>query len=231
MNLFFAQHLYLLSSLYFLLFWIVFYISFRKDKEIQKKILIVSFILMIDTPFVEHINLADWWSPTFILNTFFHIEDLLFGFGITGTTLGIYFWVSRRVRSLINDQAVFSNFYRKIVLIATIFIIFVPFYLFQIPSFYTEIMCIIFLCASVFARIPAMILPSITTGIILMLIILPGYFLGSYLHPGWIQMYWKLSGWPGHLFFTIPIGEYIYYIFTGLFISAFQELFFANRKI
>lgn len=230
MRLFFAEHLYFLSSLYFLLCWAILFISFRKDKKTQKKILITSLILMVVTPFVEHINLTDWWSPVFIWDIFFHIEDLIFGFGITGTILGIYFWVSRKVRFRIEKQVSFSRPYKRNLLIITVLLMFLPFYFLHISSFYSEVLCMIFLITCVFIRVPAMILSSIMTGVILTVIILPGYFLGTYLHPGWIQEYWLLSGWPGKLLLTVPLGEYVYYTFSGLFISAFQELWFSKNS-
>ncbi len=223
---FFSTYLFLLSALYFLLWWFVLFVSFRKDKKVQKKNSIASVNFMIVTPFIEHLNLTDWWQPTFIWNTFFHIEDLIFGFAITGTTLGIYFWVSKSIRQRIEQQANFSHSYRKVLLIIAVLLTFMPFYFFHIPSFYTEVLCMVFLCVCVFERIPAMIFPAIVTGILLTIIILPGYFLGSYLHPGWIQEYWRLTGWPAYLFLTVPAGEYVYYLFSGLFIPAFAEVFF-----
>ena len=228
--LFFSTYIFLLSALYFLLWSVVLFISFRKDRKVRKKILTVSLLFSIITPFIEHINLADWWSPVFLSHTFFHIEDLLFGFGITGTSLGIYFWISKNMHAQIEQQAVFSRLHKTVLLIAPMLIMFIPFYLAYIPSFYTEIMSMLVLSTWVFAKIPKMILPAIKTGVLLTLIILPGYFVATYLHPGWIQEYWKLAGWPGQLFLTVPIGEYIFYFLSGLFIPAFAEVFFTKLQ-
>lgn len=228
---FFSTYIFLLSALYFLFWWVVFFISLRKDRGVQKKILLTSLIVMAITPFVEHINLADWWSPVFVRDTFFHVEDLLFGFGITGTILGMYIWFSKSVRRYIERRAVFSLTYKNILAIIATLVTFAPFYLFYIPSFYTEISCMILISACVQARIPAIILPSILTGLALNLIIVPGYFIANYMHPGWIQEYWLLTGWPGQLFLSIPLGEYVFYFFSGLFIPAFMELLFAKRSV
>jgi hypothetical protein len=227
---FFSTYIYLLSALYFLLWWIVLFISLRKHRAAQKKILILSVLFAIATPFIEHLNLYDWWSPVFVWNMFFHIEDLLFGFGITGTALGIYFWASERTRTRIEQEAVFSPVYRSIALTSAALLIFVLFYIARLSSFYAETACMLLISACVFARVPVMIRPAIITGIILVVIILPGYFIGTWLHPGWIQEYWKLAGWPAQLFLTVPIGEYVFYICSGLFIPAFGEVLFAKSQ-
>ncbi len=227
---FFSTYIFLLSALYFLLWGIALFISFRKEKAIQKKILIMSALFALLTPFIEHLNLSDWWSPTFLWNTFFHAEDLLFGFAITSTTLGVYFWISKSVRAKIERQAIFSPLYKTTLLIAEILLTFIAFYLAHVPSFYAMTVCAVILSGCVFARVPAMIVPAVVTGIFITLIILPGYFIGTYLHPGWIQEYWRLAGWPGRLLLTIPIGEYIFYLFSGLFIPAFAEALFAKAR-
>jgi len=109
---FFSNYLFLLSGLYFLLWWMVFFISFGSNWEVRKKILVVSGLFAIATPFVETLTLRDWWSPVFIWNAFPHAEDLLFGFAIAGTTAGMYFWVSKNIRVPIERQAVFSPLLR-----------------------------------------------------------------------------------------------------------------------
>lgn len=228
---FFSTYIYLLSALYFLFWSVVFFISFRERRDIQKRIFVTGLGSMSIFPFVELITLVDWWSPVFIWDIFPHIEDMLFGFGITGTTLGIYFWISRRVRAQIERQAVFPQLHAHIILTSLIFITFVPFYVFRVPSFYTGTLSMAFLFTCVFVRVPAMVRPALITGVLLTLIVLPGYFVATYLHPGWIQEYWKLTGWPGHLFLTIPIGEYVYYLLSGLFLPAFMELLFAKRTV
>ncbi|MEJ0053117.1 MAG: hypothetical protein WDN10_00085 [bacterium] len=205
------------------------YIFLLSAREVQKQILILGALFALITPFIEHANLADWWSPVFVWDTFFHIEDLLFGFGLTGTALGTYFWISKGVRAKIEKQAVFPRASKVVLTIAAACLMFGPFYLMHIPSFYTEITCMIVLSACVCARVPRMILPAIATGIILTLIVLPGYFVATHFHPGWIQEYWKLAGWPGELFLGVPIGEYVFYLLSGLFIPAFAEAFFAKK--
>jgi len=99
----------------------------------------------------------------------------------------------------------------------------------HMTSFYALTACMVAFSFCVFARIPALILPAAATGILLTLIILPGYFVATYLHPGWIQEYWKLAGWPGQLLFTVPRGEYVFYALAGLSVSAFAEVLFARK--
>jgi hypothetical protein len=226
---FFSTYLFLLSALYFLFWSVVFLTSFRKHKVVQKKIFIASLAPATIFPFVEQITLTDWWSPVFISDTFLHIEDVLFGFGISGTTFGIYFWVSRGVRDKIERQAFFSILYKVIILMTAMVITFVPFYLLNTSSFYTGTLCMVFLSLCVFMRVPTMITSAVITGILLILIIVPGYFVATYLHPGWIQEYWTLTGWPGYRLLTIPVGEYVYYFLSGLSLTAFMELLFAKR--
>lgn len=228
---FFSQYIYLLSGLYFFVWWIFFFFLFRKNWVLQKRMLVISSIFMVITPFLEQAALVDWWRPKFIYSFPIHFEDLLFGFAISGTTLGIYFLVSRIRLRKTADVIIISKTYKNIVLIATIFLSLIPFYFLNMSSFWTNIICLIFLSLCILVKIPRIITPMAITGAVLTILILPGYFLASYLHPGWIQEYWLLTGWPGKLLLTIPIGEYVYYFLYGFFLPAFYELFFNGKKI
>lgn len=66
---FFSQYLYLLSGLYFLFLWIIVFILLKDEPVARKRMLTMSFVLMIITLFVEQLTLIDWWRPEFNFNS------------------------------------------------------------------------------------------------------------------------------------------------------------------
>ena len=227
---FLGDHLYLLAGLYFLLFWIILFALLGKKWPAKRKMLIISSIFMVEVPFIEHLTLIDWWRPNFMFDTFFHFEDFLFGFAIAGVASGVYSLVASRSRMNMQNLATFSLSYKLFVIIGSLALIPVLFFLSPLNSFWASVVALAFLNLLVLPKIPY-ILPSVlVTSFILVVIAIPGYFFGSYLHPGWIQEYWILGGWPGKTFLTVPIGEYVYYFLQGFSTPVAQELLFARMN-
>lgn len=223
---FFAQHLYFLSCLYFLFFWIVVFCLLYKDRQARKRMVIISVIFMAFNPFIQGMYLVDWWHPKFVFEQF-HFEDLLFTFVITGFIAGLY---SLLLRYKSKSITLVINMKQKILIAAlSILIIFVSFYFLHLGSFMATILFMLFFCIVVFSKIPQRIPVAILVAFIVTTVAIPGYFYGTYLHPGWIQEYWILSGLPGKLVLGVPLGEYIFYFLDSLCTIAFYEFFFVKK--
>lgn len=211
MRAFFSEYIFLLSGLYLFSFWLILFFLFRKNEVVTKRMLIISLAFMILTPILEWACLIDWWQPTFLSENLIHIEDILFGFSISGVSFGIF--------SLINKNKSTHHswkFKEKIfIIILTILSFLISFYSFKLGSFWASIISMSVFSILILLKTKISIFNLILNGIILIILMIPGYFLGSYLNPGWIQEYWILTGIQSKLFLTIPLAEYIYYILTG----------------
>jgi len=83
------QYAYLIGNLFFLVVWVVFFIS-RKD--LRAEILLMS-LLVAPLGASQYFYLRDYWQPEYFGNTFFGIfgfEDILFSFLIGGIAAVIY---------------------------------------------------------------------------------------------------------------------------------------------
>lgn len=227
MKSFLAEHLYFLSCIYFLFFWIAVFILLKDNALARKRMFIISLLFTAFNPFIQSMYLADWWHPKFIFDQF-HFEDLLFTFVLTGFISGLYSLLLKYKKN--SKQFVIQTKSKYLIVGVSLLILFSSFYIFKIGSFYSTILFMLFFSISIFFYIPQKILISILIGIIVACIAIPGYFIGTYLHPGWIQEYWLLKGISGKLLLGIPLGEYMFYIFDVLCTIAFQELFFAQKK-
>lgn len=83
------QYAYLVSNLFFLLVWIIFFVI-RSD--LRKKMLVMS-LLIAPLGFTQFFYFRDYWHPSYFLGTIFSVvgvEDILFCFLIGGITAVIY---------------------------------------------------------------------------------------------------------------------------------------------
>lgn len=220
-----SQHLYLLSGLYFLTISLFVFHSLKEYPCARRNMIAVGVWFAVVTPIIAHLTLQDWWSPAYLNNAsaFVRLEDALFGFAIGSLSSGLSAKTSGSMPQL-SRFAVMPVGNVLILSILPIVTILGLFHYFGLGSFYSAVlsMVITIMVCSAFAR-GSNLLSSLISGIALLLVALPGYWFASSIHPEWIEEYWLLQGWPMKLLFTIPIGEYIYYILTGALVSSFQN--------
>jgi len=222
---FIANHLYFLSAVYFSFWWIM---LFFFNKKGRRAMLLLSFVGLIFGPLVQQMHLVDWWQPHFIFNTVIKFEDLMFGFAVAGTISSIY----TIIRSKFSAPQLKVSLLLKIILVAaTLFAVFGLFYLFNIHSFWSSLIGFsIPIFAAIISR-PGLLLPMCMTGILITVIVLPGYLFGIYLKPAWVQNEWLLSSLSGKFFLGVPMEEFIWFFFAGVGLGAFQELFITSTEL
>ncbi len=225
--LFFSQYLYLLSGVYFLAFWFVLFLAV-KDIEARRRMFLLSCVFVPVALVIGLLTTRDWFRPEFIFNTIFHIEDALFGFAITGIISAIYFFLTKKLQA----PVFFKHWHKRALLFFVPFLSVLCIYVFHWSTFWS-MLAVIMIALALALTLPWLgmkIVPMVLAGCIVTVIALPGYYIGSYLHPGWVGEYWLLKGLPGQLLFGIPLGEYAYYFFSTIFTLVVQEMWFAQKN-
>ncbi len=219
---FFIEHLYFLIGLYiFLILWLP---LFFFNKESRKWMVRMSILgAMLGLPFVQKMYMADWWHPNFIFNSFIKIEDILFGFGLVGAISSIYSLLKSKDEKLLQNKFSLSQ---KIYITIIAFTFFLGlFYIFKIHSFWATVIGSSLGAVIIAIKKPSFLKYAFLTGIFILITILPVYLLAIYLSPEFIRNEWFLNQLSGITFLSIPIEEFVFYIFAALGMSAFQELF------
>ena len=219
---FFTEHLYFSVGLYTLItLWIPLFIFNRKGRKWMFYMSLAGLILGL--PFVQKMYIIDWWQPNFIFNSLIKIEDLLFGFSVVGSISSIYSLFKSKDKELIQKKFLLAH--KIIIIIITFTIFFSLFYILKLHSFWVTIIGSSFGVIIVASKKISFLKYAFLTGVFLSVFFLPVYLLGIYFNPGFIQNEWFLTKLSGITFLSIPIEEFIWYIFAGLGMSALQELF------
>jgi len=215
---FFAEHLYLVVGLCLSFFWVLFFLLL-KDPAARRRMVVSSIICMILTPLTEYICLVDWWSPHFVAHARIHIEDLLFGFSVSGVISAAYQIIRReKISPGASSRFKFGLFFFTLALIVGLF------YILHLNSFWSFTLPFIVVTIIIGGKIPKAVRPMILTGLFMTVLMLPGYLWGIMVHPHWIAEEWLLTGLPAHLVLGIPIGELFWYFLAGTTLGGFQEL-------
>lgn len=217
---FFIDHAYFFAGCYVMLWCILFFLII-KDTSIKKMMLLLGIYAMIGAAIIEQIYLIDWWHPRFLYDFPVHIEDILFGFGLTGTVVAVWSIVkNKKERSL----KLFPKNYKWFVAAGMFGLLYIPFYFFGLNSFWGSLLSLSFVVAAVLLYRKEVLGRMLYSGIFLTALILPGYYIELFFRPNWIKEEWLLTGLPGITFYGMPIGEPIWYLFAGMAIAGFCEL-------
>jgi hypothetical protein len=69
------------------------------------------------------------------------------------------------------------------------------------------------------------------SGLFVMIIIFPAYFIVEYFTPGWIAATWYLKNFSGLMIWRIPIEEPMWHFFAGAAISALYKYKMSSKEI
>lgn len=215
-------------SLLMLPLWIYIYV---KAQWLRKRMRSIGVYLGILTIVVQPIFINDYWNPPSLLgiDSFYAIEDFMFGFILMGIAISIYNYifkirytkkyVRRKKLSVILSLGIFFFFifmttilnYNSIfvlsysLIVVALFIIYVRRDLF-IPALFTAIFILLFLT--------------------IIYLLLFNLWLTSY----W-DSYWKLIGTPYEYYILgIPWTEYLFYFSVGFFISILYDFASGTAK-
>lgn len=220
---FLVNHLYLLAALYFLFFWIIF---FTMNPKGRKFMFVVSIFGMLLGPFVQEMHLIDWWYPNFWFDTFIKIEDLIFGFGFAGVASSVFSILAPYFNT--RDFIISNKYFFSILSISTV-LLFGLFYWLGISSFWSSVIACLFGIAGSLYKKPFYFIPSLLTGIFMIILVLPGYLGGFIMNPTWFQDEWFLEKLSSVFFLNIPIEELIWFFLATLLLALLQGLW-GNKK-
>lgn len=191
--------------------------------------ILVSLISAVLAPFVQRMHLTDWWYPNYIFDSFIKIEDLLFGYSAGGVIFAIGFIIQTQFKGIVKSYQV-SNKLKTGVVLISVMLLFGLFYFFQIHSFWSSI--IAFAYAPIFAGIlnPKSIPIMFITGVLVVIIAMPGYLFGIFVNPNWVQNEWLIDQLSGLTILKIPLEEIVWFFFAGIGMSAFLLLFSKQEK-
>ena len=219
MMLFFANHLYFLSGLYFTFFWVLFFLN----TENKKKMILVSLSGLVFGPLVEFMHLIDWWQPHFLFNTIIKVEDLFFGFSISGISMAVFTILASGKAMKRHHCSLLS---KVSLIIVILFILFGTFLFFNLSSFWSSIFTFTFGVLVICYWEPELFFLFLLAGGFLLLLSIPGYLFGIYINPNWVQQEWLVSKLSGIFIYNIPIEEFVWFFFAGMGIPAIYRLLF-----
>lgn len=210
-----------------MIFWIIFFIT-RKDLRVfMVKMGIFYGLLSVVTAWIWWT--IDWWHPITLTGTRVGIEDFFTGFG-AGPVMAVIYQVFFRKR-IVGQIKKFPllNFVFCILILLTIDILI---RYFGVSSFWSfDIVVLVGVIVMWIAR-KDLILPSIWSGIVTTLCILPLYWATIIFVPGWISATYYFENLPTSFLVTgIPIVELIFWFISGLFIGILSAFTWSGRFV
>ena len=226
------QYAWLIWSLFFLLIWIILYLSgnpsLREKPAFRKEMLSISFGTML-LGFTEPLFVPEYWNPPTLFDlaqlTGFDIESLIFTFAIGGTGSVLYRVIYKKniMKMEINEMK--SSRHQL-----HIYILFLPVPIFIVLAIFTQL-------NHIYCGVIAMFAGALLTlycrpdlkwkiwiGGLLFLIYYFIFFLTLLaFFPDFVTRVWNLEVLTGILFLGIPIEELMYAFTFGMLWSSLYE--------
>ena len=220
-----AKYLYLFWSLIFFAVWLV---LFMHRRDLRYEIIYVSILFGFGGLVSQTTNIIDWWRPLNVLGTSVSVEDFIIGFSIGGIAAVIYEEIYRKRfrkrRIKIKDPG------NPVIFILSFSLLYLfLYYVLQMGSFYSSILAYLISLAYILSVRTDLFADSIFSGLFMLFIGSAIYYLLIFIYPTFIKDFWYLrEAWYTRLYFGVPLGEYIWFFFTGAFIGPLYE--FVNKR-
>ncbi len=218
---------YLILVIVGMIFWTIFYIL-RKD---LRKFMIYTAtlygILSLVTGYIWWT--VDWWHPETITGTRIGVEDFFTGFGAGGVMMVIYqvFFKKKIISSQKSIYSLFRILFSVVVLtVIHVLIKYIGFTSFQSFTLVTTL-------ATVFMWIirKDLIIPSLWSGILTTICILPLYWTTIITTPGWVSATYDFRYLSGILTMGIPVEELIFWFIAGSFIGILSAYTWSGKFV
>ena len=218
---------YLIWVLIFLLIWL--FLFFRR-KDTRREMFLVSLLFGVGGVACEKTNIQDWWQPLTITGTRIGIEDFLIGFAIGGIAAVIYEEIyHKRLREKQEKSVAPSDPGFHLLIFPLLYL--TLFFLLEVGSFYSAVIAYGLCLGYILLTRKDLIKDSFLSGIWMLFIGISIYFILFQIYPNFIKQFWYLrENWYSKLLWGIPIGEYIFYFFTGAYIGPLYE-FLKKRRL
>ena len=114
--------------------------------------------------------------------------------------------------------------YAGVLAVLTAALIFVPFFVWRIHSFWTSVGGAVFGALGIAQKRADLLKPMLVSGLVMVLLALPFYWLGLQTNPNAIQEEWLLENLSGIFIWRLPIEELAWFFMVGFGFSAFWEM-------
>ncbi len=198
-----------------MIFWTAIFL-FRKDlRKSMCQIGILYGLLSLTTAHLWWT--VDWWHPLTITGTQIGIEDFFTGFGAGGVMMAIYQVFFNK--ELTFDQPKNSIQTRILFSVVILVSIHIMIRFVGLTSFTAFTLVMILTLSYMWIKRRDLIMPSIWSGILTALCILPVYWITIITVPGWVMATYDFKFLSGKLLTGIPIEELIFWFVAGAFIG------------
>lgn len=221
------QYSYLIGSLIFLLIWLLMYLW---RKNIRKEIWIFSLIFGVLAFPANYIYLQDWWHPLTITRTILGIEDFILGFATGGVAAVIFedvFKKKIKIRKSRKDKSI--NILSILILILTLFI--GSYFILGLHSFWVSLIVFGIPTLIIWLKRKDLIIDSLFSGILLVIVSFPSYWIPELISPGVVEKLWYLDKLSGIIFLGQPLEDIIWWFFAGIFIGPLYEYWQEGKLI
>lgn len=186
--------------------------------------------------FMEEIwHLKDYWDPPYLIHfPYFILEDTIFSFLITGISVGIYDFLFVKNYEVLDNKKVIHKYAALSLLVFEILILLVFTNYLGYNSIIVCSFSFMFFAILMILFRRDLFLPSILSGIFVLLIILPTYaFLVNYLSPNYVDDYFFLSNTNlgKTILGNIPLTEIFWYFSWGCCCSVLYDFQRNHKKI
>lgn len=197
-------------------------------RDIRKEALYVGLLFGFAGIIADFIYSADYWISPNATHTRAGIESFLFGFFIGGIASVLYMEIASMKIISREQNGQTARFAMSAYALMIIFII--GFYALNISSFYAGTIGLLLPTCLMLAKRKDLFFDSLFTGIMLLVVGITINLMLIAIQQDFIQQYWRLDGrWYMQLFFGVPLGEYIFYLTTGMFIGPFYEFWHGGK--
>lgn len=211
---------YLWGALLLLPLWLY---GFIRNKDSRKEILICGTLFGFAAIAIGYCYAdIDYWNPPYIFNNIFHFEDFLYGLMFGGLSAEIF-------EITLGYKSVQTKRKKMWILIPIFYIItFLCFYILVdvlgINSIWAHILppFIVGLFSMILRK--DFIIPTIVSGIIMMIITFLWQKLIIFIYPTAITDYWRLENMSGYMISGVPLEELLFAFALGFGASSFYEL-------
>lgn len=221
-----SQFTYLFGASLFIIPWIVFYL-YRKD--LRPMLFQLGGLCIVLGVLAEYLWWTkDWWQPQTITNTVVGVEDVILAFFSLGVASSLYLVLAKKKWHISKNSSWNKLLFSGI--ITGNLVLFWLLFAGGVNSFVATTITFA-LATTMFVLVkPELILPTILSGILMVLVVIPVYLAMIAVTPNFVQETWlthNLIGWHP---LGVPIEDFVFY-FVGGALSFSAYPFLTNAKL
>jgi hypothetical protein len=213
----------LIGDLVLLAIWAVLY-WWRRD--VRREMLVVSSIFGSLGLIAGYFYTVDWWHPLTITGTRVGVEDMIFAFGVAGIAAVIYEEVFKKK---VKPRKVGGK--KKLARLANLFIVGLflvglflgGMFILVLHSFWASIISFTSVVFIIWARRRDLILDSLASGLLLVVVCFPAFWIPEWIPPGVIRAFWDFKNLSGILILKVPLEDVVWFFLIGSFIGPLWE--------